>query len=330
MPFEVGDIYGGYSYWTLSGGGTQGFDNIDSYVTDCDAGEFEFFGFDEFVNHSLIYAETNFEPIVGPTPTFDLVALGYFYQKTALDDCSHWALAVTLDESGFSLLYNTGNGNTPTNTSLAAYPTPFDQADEFNISLGNAGNGLTDIYIYRTTYPAQLFYNGSIATGNYDAKSLYAGFGDSAYTSVNVWGKWKYLTIRDTILPVPSDGTGFDQIDAYVDEVFIQMLYAEDEGFNPILEIDETNTNITLIIGCWLNSTTYGVSTVAEGKGIIRHSITVTATNRTVVFSQTNLTYVQGVDYGDNLFLFQYSIELDFTIIYGNIYTVVLAYEIFF
>lgn len=333
MPFEIGDVYGGYSYWTLAGGGSQGFDNIDSYVTDCDGtpSEFEFFGFDEFVNHSFIYAETNFYPITGSVPTFDLVALGYFYQKTALDDYKHWALAVTLDEVGFSLVHNTGNGNTPTNTTLVAYPTPFDQGDKFDISLENAGDGETSVYINRTTTPVGLIYSGSIQTGNYDARSLYAGFGDIAYTSVNVWGRWEYLTIRDTILTISSGGTGFSKIDAYLDEEFAQTLYDLDEGSNPVLDIYATTTNITLLIDCWLNSTAFGISTIAEGKNIIRHNITVTATNGTVMFSQNNLTYVSGIDYGDNVFLYQYSIQLDVTpIIYGNIYTVLLTYEAFY
>ena len=119
-------------------------------------------------------------------------------------------------------------------------------------------------------------------------------------------------------------------MDADIDEVFTQTLYDMDEGIDPILDIDTTVTNITLLIDCWLNSTTYGVSTLVEGQNIIRHSVTVTSTNNTVVFSQTNLTYVSGADYGDNVFLYQYSVQLDFTISYGNIYTVVVDYEIFY
>lgn len=331
MPFDIGDVYGGYSYWTLAGGGSQGFDSIDDYITDCDGTpkEFEFFGFDEFVNHSFIYAETNFKPITGAGQTFDFVPLGYFYQKTALDDYKHWALAVTLDEVGFGFVYNTGNGNTPTNITLAAYPIPFDQGDRFDISLENAGDGETSVYINRTTSPVGLIYNGSIQTGNYDARVLYAGFGDVAYTGVNVWGFWEYLTIRDTILTISSGGTGFSKIDAYLDEKFAQTLYDLDEGGIPVLDIYATTTNITLLVDCWLNSTAFGISTILDGENIIRHSITVTATNNTVVFSQTNLTYVSGIDYGDNVFLYQYSIQLGFTPILGNIYTVVLTYEIF-
>ena len=329
MPFEIGDVYGGYSYWSLSGGGTQGFDNIDSYVTDCDAGEFEFFGFDEFVNHSFIYAETDFEPFAGPTVTFDLVVLGYFYQKTALHDCSHRALAVTLDESGFSLVHNTGDGNTPTNTTLIAYPTPFDQADEFDISLENVGNGYTNVFINRTTYPQDFTYSGSIQTGNYDARSLYAGIGNVAYTSINAWGFWKYLTISDTILSYPSGGTGFYIVGAYIDEVYTHTFYDIDEGFDRVLNINTTVTNITLLVNCWLNSTTYGVSTVAEGANIIRHNVIVTNSNGTNVFSQTSFTYQFGSDYGDGLFYYQYSVQLDFTLFDFEVYTVVVDYEIF-
>jgi len=330
MTFESGDPYGGYSYWTLSGGGTQQHSEY-YYGMDCDGTptEFEFFGFDEFVNHSFISAETNFKPFAAPGSTFDHVPLAYFYQKTALDDHKHWAVAVTLDEVGFSLVYNTGNGNTPTNTTLCAYPLPFDGGDKFDISLENVGDGLTSVYIYRTTWPAELFYSGSIQTGNYDARVLYAGFGEIAYTGINVWGNWFYLTIWDTIIPTPSSGTGYNKIDAYVDEEFAQTLYDVDGGANPIVDIEETVTNITLLIDCSLNSTTYDISTVAEGKNIIRLNITVTSTNGTIVFSQNNLTYISGVDYSDDLFLYQYSVQLDFTPIYGNIYTVIVTYEVY-
>lgn len=329
MPFEIGDIYGGYSYWTLSGGGVQGFDSIDSYVTDCDAGEYEFFGFDEFVNHSIIYAETNFKPIVGPTPTLDIVALGYFYQKTALNVASHWALAITLDEVGFSLVYNTGNGNSPTNQTLVAYPTPFDAADKFNISIANLGD-TTGISIYRTTYPEGSLYNGSVVTGSYDARSLYAGFGDIAYSSVNVWGLWDYLTIRDIIVDTPTNGYGFSTIDAYIDEEFTHTFYDVVSGYNSTLEIDSTVTNITLVIQCWLNGTLFDIDTVSDGVNKLRHNVTVTNSNSTVMFAQSNFTYCWGIDYMEGLFLYQYRVQLDFTVEMGQIYMAIISMEVFY
>lgn len=328
MPFEVGDVYGGYSYWTLSDGGVQGFDNINAYVTDCDAEEFEFFGFDEFVNHSYIYAETEFQLIYAPTATFDVVALGYFYQKTALNENNHWALAIACDETGFYLVHNTDDGNEPTNTSISA--ETFEEGTKYFISIENAGDGWTDIIIEETTYPYDFSYTGSIATGTYDAKSLYAGFGNTAYFHINVWTYNYYLTISDTILSFPSDGTGFYKIGAYIDEIYTHTFFDLDGVVNSSLDIDTTVSNITLLIECWLNSTTYGVSTVAEGANIIRHNVTVTNRNSTIVFAQSNFTYIVGSDYGDGLFLYQYSVLLDFTPRTGNIYTTVVTYEIYY
>jgi len=329
MPFEIGDIYGDYAYWTCSGGGLQGFDAINAYITDCDAGEFEFFGFDEFVNHNVIHIETLWEGIVAPTSTFDLVPLGYFYQKTDLDSATHWALAIVWDENGvISLLYNSGNGNTPSNTTLTT--EVFDSGDEYFISLDHLGQE-TSIYIYQTTYPEGLIYSGSVNTGEeYDASVLYAGFGNIAYYYVNVWSRSYYLMISDVTFTYPSGGIGFNRIDAYVDEVFTQTMFDMDGGANPVLAINATVTNITLLVSTWLNATTYGISTLAEGKNIIRHNVTVIGTNGTVVFSQSNLTYISGADYGENVFLYEYSVELIFTPVSGQVYTVTITYEIFY
>jgi hypothetical protein len=329
MHFQDGDPYEGYSYWTYEVvGDTQGPSSNRYYVGTDDDGDYEYFGFDEFVDHSVVSAQVIFDTSA-ITGTYHFQPLGYFYQKTNLESNTRWALVLDWDSTGIDLYYNSGNGDTPTSVNLVG--TAVSLGVDYNITLSNLGDQtfveIQDISTH-PTYP--IIYSGYIATESYDATSLYAGFGQYCSGDGSIIGVWDDFAIFDSIFTYSEVGTGFRRIDAYLDEVFTQTLYDMDEGFNRILDIDETITNITLLVDCWLNSTTYGVSTIAEGKNIIRQSMTVTSTNNTIVFSQTNLTYISGFDYGDNVFLYQYSVQLDFTIIYGNIYTVVLTYEIFY
>jgi hypothetical protein len=189
----------------------------------------------------------------------------------------------------------------------------------------------TYVYIQDiSSYPSYpVIYEGYKTTENYDATALYAGFGQYCSGDGNVYGLWDDLAIIDSEFTYPTDGTGFNKIDAYVDEVFTQTLYDIDGGANSVLDVDVSVTNITLLVSCWLNSTTYEISTIAEGKNIIRHNIMVSSTNGTIVFSQNNLTYISGANYGDNVFLYQYSVQLDFTPI-GHIYTATITYEVYF
>jgi len=290
-------------------------------------GEYAYFGFDEFVNHSVVKSQGEFTTTL-LAGTYHFQPLGWFYQKTNLESTTRWALVIDWDSTGIDLYYNTGNGDTPTSINLNN--TAPSVGTSYNITLSNLGTQtfveIQDISSY-PTYP--IIYSGYTTTENYDATSLYAGFGQWCSGAGNIYGWYDDFVIIDSEFTYSADGTGFNKVDAYLDEVFTQTLYDLDEGSDPILEIYESTTNITLVVDCWLNSTTYFVSTIAEGKAIIRHNITVTSTNNTVVFSQNNLTYVSGVDYGDNVFLYQYSVELDFAPIYGNIYTVVLTYEVY-
>jgi hypothetical protein len=325
MHFQVGDPYEGYSYWEYEvSGTTQGPSDNEYYMGTNTNGYAEYFGFDEFVDHSVVRAQVEFRPDT-ITGTYHFQPLGYFYQKTNLESNTRWALVIDWDSSGIDLYYNTGNGDTPTSINLdGTAPTI---GVNYNITLSNLGDQ-TFVEI-QDTGSESIIYSGYTTTESYDATSLYAGFGQYSSGSGAITGVWDVLSIFDSTFTYSENGTGFSRIDGYIDGVFAQTLYDMDEGFNRILEIAATVTNITLVIDCWLNSTTYGVSTIAEGKNIIRLNVTVTATNGTLVFSQANLTYISGFDYGDNVFLYQYSVQLDFTIISSNIYTVVLTYEIY-
>ncbi len=326
MHFQVGDPYEGYSYWTYEvTGDTQGPSDNEYYVGTNTDGYAEYFGFDEFVGHGVTSAQVHFRTSV-ITGTYHFQPLGFFYQKTNLESNTRWALVLDWDSTGIDLYYNTGNGDTPTSVNLVGTAPTI--GVNYNITLSNLGDQ-TFVDIRLRDSPYTIIYSGYTTTESYDATSLYAGFGQYSSGSGAITGVWDDFMIVDTTFTYSEDGTGFSRIDAYLDEIFTQTLYDLDEGLTPVLEIDETVTNITLWIDCWLNSTTYGVSTIAEGKNIIRLNITVTSTNGTLVFSQANLTYISGFDYGDNVFLYQYSVQLDFTISYGNIYTVVLTYEVY-
>ncbi|MHA2047171.1 MAG: hypothetical protein ACW99G_20455 [Candidatus Thorarchaeota archaeon] len=328
MHFQVADPYDGYSYWTYEVVGDVNGPSDNEYYQGTDTnGDAEYFGFDEFVEHGVVSAQVIFRTSA-ITGTYHFQPLGYFYQKTNLESNTRWALSLDWDSTGIDLYYNTGNGDTPTSVNLVG--TAPSIGINYNITLSNLGDQtFVEVQDISTSPTYPIIYSGYITTESYDATSLYAGFGQYCSGDGSINGIHDNFSIIDTTFTYSEDGTGFDRIDAYVDEVFTQTLYDVDEGFNSILEIDETVTNITLIIDCWLNSTTYGVSTIAEGRNIIRQNVTVTATNGTVVFSQANLTYISGFDYGDNVFLYQYSVELDFAPLYGNVYTVVLTYEVF-
>ena len=329
FEFQDSDPYT-YAYWQYEIGTVINTQNTNEYRMQVDqSGEYAYFGFDEFVDHSVVSAEVQYETS-SLTGTYHIQPLGFFYQKTNLESKTRWALVLHWDASGLNLYYNTGNGDTPASVHLTD-TAPYEGTD-FTVKLSNLGSQtyvyIQDISAY-PTYP--VIYSGyTTTTGVYNATVLYAGFGEYSTGAGDINANWDHFAIIDSTFTYPENGTGFNKIDAYVDEVFTQTLYDMDGGADSILSIAESVTNITLLVSCWLNSTTYGVSTLAEGKNIIRQNITVTATNRTIVFSQNNLTYISATDYGDDVFLYQYSVQLDFTIISGNIYTVVLTYEIYY
>lgn len=328
MYFTTGDPYNSYSYWTLSGGGAQG-PSDGFYTMDVDAGEYEFFGFDEFVDHSLLNATVEFRPLPPGSGTWTYICLAYFYQKTALNDSTHWALAVIWNGTGMYLLYNTANGETPSSTFLDN-SEDWDDTYFYEIELENFGI-LTSVLIERVVGTVRTtIYNGAIQTGSYDARDLYAGFGDICTVGINAWCRWDDFSIIDTILDAPTNGYGFSLVNGYIDEVLTHTFYDIATGYNSTLSIDSTVTNITLVIQCWLNGTTFDIDSVSEGANIIRHNVTVTNTNKTVMFSQSNFTYSWGIEYDTNIFVYQYWVELDFTVVMGEIYTALLSMEVYY
>jgi len=326
MDFTDGDPYNGHSVWTYTIGGVQGV-STGFYSLDCDVDEYTFFGIDEFVNNSIIMAEIEFRP-TGMSGTYHFLPLGYFYQKTALESNTHWALALYWSASGLRLYYNTGNGNTPSYTTLnTSIPN---NSYFYTCFISNFGASTYVRVIDITPLGEGTIYDGYVSTPIYDATSLYAGFGEYCTVGVNTWSRLDDFTLYNIQFTSPTDGTGFSNIIAYVDETYAHTFYDVDSGYNSTLKLDSTATNITLVIQCWLNGTTFGVSTPAEGKNILRHNITVTNQNNTIMFSQSNLTYAWGIEYAEDLFLFEYWVELDFTVTMGEIYKIVLEMALFY
>lgn len=328
MHFQVANPYDGYAHWSYEHDGTvQGPSDNKYYMSTGTSGYAEYFGFDEFVDHRPVRSEAIFRTtlIAG---TYHFQPLGYFYQKTALESKTHWALAIDWDASGIDLVYNTENGETPTSVNLVAtVPTV---GVDYRCLLSNLGlQTFVEIQDISTSPDYPIIFSGSVDTENYDARSLYAGFGQYSSGNGNIYGVWDNFTVIDSTFTYPQDGMGFDKIDVYVDEVFAQTLYDMDQKTNPALYVNVTASNITLFIDCWLNATTCGITTVAEGQDIIRHNLTITATGGTVVFSKENLTYITGADYGANVFLYQYSILLDFALVSGEIYSITITYDAF-
>lgn len=325
--FQDSDPYT-YAYWQYDVGTTTNTQNSNRYAMDTDTnGDYAYFGFDEFVNHSIVSAQVIFET-TALTGTYHFQPLGYFYQKTDLESNTRWALVIDWDSTGIDLVYNTGNGNTPTVVNLN--DTAPSLGVDYSCTLSNFGSQ-TFVSIQDTTgfgYP--IIYSGYTTTETYDATSLYAGFGQYSSGDGDIYGWHDDLLIFDTIVDTPTNGSGFSTIDAYIDEAFTHTFYDIVTGYNSTLVIDSSVTNITLVVECWLNGTAFDIATVSQGVNQLRHNVTVTNLNNTIMFAQSNLTYVWGIEYGDGLFLFQYWVQLDFTVVMSEIYKTIISMEVFY
>ena len=318
-----------YSYWQHDVGTPTNTQNSNEYAMGTnDNGEYAYFGFDEFVEHSIVSAQVIFETtaMVG---TYHFQPLGYFYQKTALESDTHWALVIDWDSTGIDLVWNTGNGETPTVVNLVA--TAPEIGVDYNCTLSNLGDQ-TFVEIQDTSNAPDfpIIYSGTITTDHYDATSLYAGFGQYSTGAGNIYGWHDDFFILDTIFDTPTNGSGFSTIDAYIDEVFTHTFYDIVTGYNSTLVIDSSVTNITLVIQCWVNGTAFDIDTISQGVNQLRHNVTVTNLNGTTMFAQSNFTYVWGIEYGDGLFLFEYWVQLDFTVAMSEIYKTIISMEVYY
>jgi hypothetical protein len=127
-------------------------------------------------------------------------------------------------------------------------------------------------------------------------------------------------------------GQGIDFINIYENTTGSWVLVSHPSYGNSI-EPDETaifnwTTSMIMKIRCGvtLNATVTGASSVADGKNFLRHSVVISSAG-TIVFSQQNFTYQSGNDLG--LYWYDYDCIFEFLPIAGQIYTVIVTYEIF-
>ena len=124
-------------------------------------------------------------------------------------------------------------------------------------------------------------------------------------------------------------GQGIEGIEIYENSTSSWVMYD-----NPLYD-EETNFDwnasvaIKLRVFTWFNSTLTGAGSSNEGKLYQRHSVTVTSLG-TTVFSKQNFTFVAsdtGID--PPMWFYSYDVVLDFLPVAGEIYTVVVTYEIY-
>ena len=131
-------------------------------------------------------------------------------------------------------------------------------------------------------------------------------------------------------------GNAIAYITAYYDGAWNGSMYKDPDSypFDTTTNPKETfeGINITLAVFCWLNGSHTEISSIAEGKTVLRHNVSVLMTNGTVIFSKQNFTYVIGADgFGDSgeMYFYRYDVVLDFVPISGEVYTITVIYEVF-
>ena len=130
----------------------------------------------------------------------------------------------------------------------------------------------------------------------------------------------------------PPNGNGIAYIKAFVDGEYAATMYNNPDSYptatptNP-LDID-AGVAIRLELECWINGTFVDISSLSEGRNVMRHSVIVTLVNGTTVFSQQNFTYVTGTDAFAPMYNYKYSVILDFVPENGEYYTATLTYEL--
>jgi len=124
-------------------------------------------------------------------------------------------------------------------------------------------------------------------------------------------------------------------ISAYYDGVHNGTIY-----YNPISHPNDTasdlpkelyiGTNLTIYASCWLNGTHAGIGSLSEGLNVIRHNVTVVCNNGSVVFSQQNFTNTASTDGNAPMYFYVHGVIIDFEFVQGEIYTVIITYEVFY
>ena len=124
-------------------------------------------------------------------------------------------------------------------------------------------------------------------------------------------------------------GQGIDAIEVYENSTGSFVLFETYAYDDDTSNIDwNESVAIKLRVYTWFNSTLTGVSTTNEGKLYQRHSVTVTNLGSTI-FSQQNFTYFYSDQIEPFVWYYGYEVVLNFLPVAGEIYTVVVTYEIY-
>lgn len=78
-----------------------------------------------------------------------------------------------------------------------------------------------------------------------------------------------------------------------------------------------------------MNYTLTGASSLENGKNYIRQTLNVTDSSDTLLFTEVNGTYVQGLE-NEGLYWYQYGFVWDFLPVSGEVYTVNIYYEVYY
>jgi hypothetical protein len=127
-------------------------------------------------------------------------------------------------------------------------------------------------------------------------------------------------------------GQGIDALGVYENSTGSWLAVG---GFVPNVAYNEEGSfewnaslGIKIRVYCWVNSSLCGFGTVEEGKNYLKHTVTVTQSNGTVVFNQENLTYFAGGAI-DEMYEYDYDVILDFLPSMGEIYRVSIILDIY-
>ena len=128
-------------------------------------------------------------------------------------------------------------------------------------------------------------------------------------------------------------GQGIDAFTVYENSTgsWLQL-----DGVDPTVEPTDSTVfewNVSLGIRLRLdtiyNNELVGADNITDGENYHRYNVTVTRFNGTVVFSQTNFTYFNSWADG-SLYLYSYTVILDFVPLEGEVYTATVTYEVFY
>jgi hypothetical protein len=127
-------------------------------------------------------------------------------------------------------------------------------------------------------------------------------------------------------------GQGIESIYAYENSSGAYVEYPDSPYYSTDNILFEKNITgyVWLQIYCWFNRSLAGIpNSLPQGLNLIRHTATVTQSNGTVVFSQTNFTKTASSQAGDPIWWLRYEVVLAFVPTMGETYTATITYEVY-